>query len=189
VVHASVARRNNPREEIIMMHGTNTTSDARVLAPTEGDIARATYAEAPEGVVDRFMVDGQDSGGRVAVIEHRLAPRALAAPLHRHTNEDEFSYVLEGRVGAQLGEQEVFGEAGYLIFKPRHQWHTFWNAGDQPARILEIISPAGMEELFRLIGAHDALDPATLMEFAARYGVEIDFDRTGAIVDKHGLVF
>jgi quercetin dioxygenase-like cupin family protein len=56
----------------------------------------------------------------------------LAAPLHRQTREDEYSYVLEGRVGALLGEQEGFGEVGDLIFKPRGQWHTFWNAGDVP---------------------------------------------------------
>jgi len=42
----------------------------------------------------------------------------------------------------------VIGGPGDLIFKPRNQWHTFWNAGDQPARLLEIISPAGFERFF-----------------------------------------
>jgi hypothetical protein len=52
-------------------------------------------------------------------------------------------------VGALLGDEVLIEGPGNLIFKPRNQWHTFWNAGDVPARILEIISPAGFEEFFR----------------------------------------
>ena len=57
----------------------------------------------------------------------------LVAPLHRHTREDEYSFVLEGRMGALLGDEVVYAEAGDLAFKPGNQWHTFWNAGDSPA--------------------------------------------------------
>jgi quercetin dioxygenase-like cupin family protein len=57
-----------------------------------------------------------------------MSARALAAPLHRHIREDEYSYVLEGRVGALLGNEVVTGSPGDPIFKPRNQWHTFWNA-------------------------------------------------------------
>jgi uncharacterized cupin superfamily protein len=39
-----------------------------------------------------------------------MTARALAAPLHRHTREDEYSYVLEGRMGALFGDEVV--EAG-----------------------------------------------------------------------------
>ena len=77
-----------------------------------------------------------------------MPPHALAAPLHRHAHEDEYSFVLEGRMGALLGDEVVLGEVGDLVFKPRNQWHTFWNAGDEPCRILEIISPAGFEQFF-----------------------------------------
>ena len=78
-----------------------------------------------------------------------MAPRALAAPLHRHTREDEYSYVVKGRMGALLGDDVVYAEAGDLVYKPRNQWHTFWNAGDEPCHILEIISPAGFERLLQ----------------------------------------
>ena len=77
-----------------------------------------------------------------------MSPRALAAPLHRHTREDEYSFVLEGRMGALLGDDVVEAGPGDLVHKPRNQWHTFWNAGDEPCRILEIISPAGFERFF-----------------------------------------
>lgn len=158
---------------------------ARVLGARDGDILGA-----PEAFRDRFMVGVEDSGGGFALVEHLMPPRALAAPLHRHTREDEYSYVLEGRVGALLGEEEVFGEVGDLIFKPRGQWHTFWNAGDVPARILEIISPGGFEQAFLEMHAlGEGLNPETMAEIGARYGGEIDFERTMPIVERHGLKF
>src|SRR5215813_7050871 len=115
---------------------------ATVLGPAEGKSGQLG------GFGVRFMVDGAMSGGGFSLVEHPMAPHALAAPLHRHTNEDEYSYVLEGRLGALLGDEVVYGEPGDLIFKPRGEWHTFWNAGDEPARILEIISPGGFEAYF-----------------------------------------
>lgn len=165
--------------------GGRNLSGARVLASRDGEVLGS-----PETVRDRFMVGAGDSGGGFSLVEHLMPPRTLAAPLHRHTLEDEYSYVLEGRVGALLGEEEVFGEAGDLIFKPRDQWHTFWNAGDVPARILEIISPGGFEEAFRDMHAlGDNLDPETMAGIAARYGVEVDFELTMPVIERHGLVF
>ena len=164
---------------------TGNTARPRVLGPQDGEIMGS-----PDGAADRFLIGGKESGGGFALVEHRLPARVLAAPLHFHTREDEYSYVLEGRVGALLGEDEVFATAGDLIFKPRGQWHTFWNAGDAPARILEIISPAGFEELFRELGAFESFpDPQTLAALAARYGGKVNFERTLPIVERYGLVF
>src|ERR1700694_815270 len=115
---------------------------AKVVGPTDG---RAGFLGS---IGVRFMVDGEEAGGGFSLVEHPMSARALAAPLHRHTREDEYSYVLEGRGGALLGADVLVGGQGDLIFKPRNQWHTFWNAGDEPARILEIISPAGFERFF-----------------------------------------
>src|SRR5579859_1224666 len=97
----------------------------------------------------RFLIDGSEADERFSLVEHPMSPRALAAPLHRHTREDEYSFVLEGKMGALLGEEVLVASPGDLVFKPRNQWHTFWNAGDEPARILEIISPAGFERFFQ----------------------------------------
>jgi quercetin dioxygenase-like cupin family protein len=161
------------------------TTSARVLGPRDGEIMGA-----PTAVRDRFMISGKESGGGFALVEHLMPPKALAAPLHRHSKEDEYSYVLEGRVGTLLGDEEVYGEVGDLIFKPRGQWHTFWNAGDTAARILEIISPGGFEECFLEMHAlGDDLNPTTMAEIAVRYGVEVDFERTMPILERHGLTF
>lgn len=165
--------------------GKRDLPGARVLGSRDGEIFGA-----PETVRDRFMVGGEESGGGFSLVEHLMPPRTLAAPLHRHTREDEYSYVLEGRVGAFLGGEEVFGEAGDLIFKPRDQWHTFWNAGDSPARILEIISPGGFESAFREMHAlGEDLTLEKMAEIGARYGVEVDFEGTMPIVERHGLSF
>lgn len=158
---------------------------ASVLAPGEGEIVGR-----PGILHDRFMITGKESQGRFALVEHLLPPRTLAAPLHRHAHEDEYSFVLEGRLGALLGEEEVFGGPGDLVFKPRGQWHTFWNAGSAPARILEMISPAGFENAFRdLAAAGDDPSPTALAALAARYGVQIDFAATEPIMQRHGLTF
>ena len=142
---------------------------------------------SPKGVRDRFLIDSDNWGGGVGVVEHLLAPHSIAAPLHRHTHEDEFSLVLEGRLWARLGDEEHVADVGDLVLKPRGEWHTFWNASDEPARILEIITPGGLENLFRLIGTAD--DGVDLGELIAPYGCEADLDRTMPLVEKYGLTF
>jgi len=95
-------------------------------------------------------------------------------------------------VGADLGGEIVYGEVGDLIFKPRGQWHTFWNAADRPARILEIISPAGFENFFDKVtdlAARGELDPASMGALAAEYGTEIDISSVPRLVAAHGLSF
>lgn len=157
----------------------------RVVGPGDGLIQAD-----PQGRTDRFLIDTEDSGGGFSLVEHTLAPHVLAAPLHLHTREDEYSFVLEGRLGALLGEEEVFAEAGTLVYKPRGQWHTFWNAGDSPVRLLEIISPGGLEQLFRKLGEPGGdYDPETLPALAASYGCDVDFEGTMPIVERHQLVF
>jgi quercetin dioxygenase-like cupin family protein len=163
------------------------TTTPRVLGPNDGKAGRL----ASIGV--RFMVSAEESGGGFALVEHPMPARALAAPLHRHSREDEYSFVLEGRVGALLGEQVVYGEAGDLIFKPRHQWHTFWNAADQPARILEIVSPAGFERYFEdmseLASQPGPPDRSKISAIAAQHGLELDFESIPTLLAEHRLTF
>jgi len=159
---------------------------ARVLGPRDG---KAGFL-GTIGV--RFMIDGIESGGGFSLVEHPMGPRALAAPLHKHTREDEYSYVLDGQVGALLGDDVLVGKPGDLIFKPRNQWHTFWNAGDQPARILEIISPAGFERFFRDLvdlGGVTKAGPQMLGNLCERYGLEMNPASVPELVSRFGLRF
>lgn len=161
------------------------TMSIRVLAAADG------MPEAGiEGVTDRFMIDGTDTAGRFALVQHLFPPRALAAPMHRHHDEDEYTYVLTGRIGAVIEGTEVIARPGDLLFKPRGQWHTFWNAGDEPASCLELISPAGLEDLFKAFaGLAEPPGPEQLAEMAAAYRCDLDLDATVPVVEKHGLTF
>ena len=167
--------------------GTATTAQGRfdgsqgprIVGPRDGRAVDLIALGA------RFMVDSDESGGGFSLVEHPIPPRSLCAPLHRHTREDEYSFVLEGRMGAQLGDDVVFAEVGDLVFKPRAQWHTFWNAGDTPCRILEIISPGGFERFF----AEMASGPPSPEEVGARYGLEFDLESVPRLCAQHGLTF
>jgi mannose-6-phosphate isomerase-like protein (cupin superfamily) len=138
----------------------------------------------------RFMIDGSEADERFSLVEHPMTARALAAPLHRHTREDEYSYVLEGRMGALLGDEVVEAGPGDLVFKPRNQWHTFWNAGDAPCRILEIISPAGFERFFRELvdlGGIAEATPEQFAELTQRFGLEVQPDTIPGLLERFGL--
>ncbi|MCC6711863.1 MAG: cupin domain-containing protein [Candidatus Dadabacteria bacterium] len=105
------------------------------------------------GLGVHWKIEGEETGKRFSVVHHPLAPRALAAPLHYHHNEDEYSYVAQGTLGALPGDEAVIAGRGSRVFKPRGQWHTFWNAGDATRLIIEVISPAGFESYFREVVA------------------------------------
>lgn len=141
----------------------------------------------PSGCQDRFLVDSKDWPGRTAVLQHLLAPRSIAAPVHRHTKEDEFALILEGRVWYLADGQEHVAEVGDFVIKPRGEWHTFWNAADEPARLLEIITPGGLEEAFRVIDTAD--DDVDLDAVIGPYGCEGDMAATGPILERYGLTF
>ena len=154
----------------------------RKLGPEDGPVAELGGCQA------RFLVWGEESGGGFSLVEHPIPPRSLCAPLHRHIGVDEYSFVLEGRMGAQLGDEVIYAEAGDLAFKPRDQWHTFWNAGDEPCRILEVISPAGFEHFFRELDElmrEGNFDPEALSE---RYGIEFEMESVPRLCAEHGLV-
>jgi mannose-6-phosphate isomerase-like protein (cupin superfamily) len=163
-----------------------SVSAAKIVGPADGK----TGFLGSIGV--RFVVDGDEAGDRFSLVEHPMSARALAAPLHRHTNEDEYSFVIEGRMGALLGNDHVEAGPGDLVHKPRGQWHTFWNAGDEPCRILEIISPAGFErffaELVELGGVAQA-GQERLGELCHRFALEMDPESVPGLVERFDLRF
>jgi mannose-6-phosphate isomerase-like protein (cupin superfamily) len=164
------------------MQATST----RVIGPNDG---KAGFLGS---IGVRFMLDGDTSDGGFSLVEHPMSPRALAAPLHRHTREDEYSYVLEGRMGALLGDDVLEAGPGDLVLKPRGEWHTFWNAGDDPCRILEIIAPAGFERFFAELvdlGGVAQADPEALGEMCQRYELEMDPSSVPGLIERFAVRF
>jgi len=156
-------------------------------------VARAAHTTTESlGVVGaRFILDGGTSQGRFSLVEHPIIPHGMAAPLHLHTREDEYSFILTGRWGFWQAGNVVFAEPGDLVYKPRDVWHTFWNATDSPARLLEIISPAGFDQFFvelaALVGSGQAA-PEAIATLNSRYGLAVDLDGTARIAAEHHLV-
>ena len=138
------------------------------------------------GLGIHWKIDGAETGKRFSIVHHPIAPRALAAPLHLHHREDEYSYVLSGRMGALLGEDVVTAGPGSWVFKPRGQWHTFWNAGDAPCEIIEVISPAGFEDYFRELSTiwPDMSKAGPLLQ---KYDLEMDPDSVPQLCSRFSL--
>ncbi|MGQ0467627.1 MAG: cupin domain-containing protein [Sporichthyaceae bacterium] len=123
----------------------------------------------------QFKLFGEDTNGSVAIVEHPF-PVGSVVPPHLHTLEDEYSIVTEGEIGFRSGDREVVLGPGGYITKPRGEIHTMWNAGKVPARMIEVISPAGFEKFFVAL--------ADLLEAGAP-----DMAAIGAIAERHGLQF
>ena len=141
-----------------------------------------------------LKVTPAENEGGVAVVEHTLPPKKLAAPLHRHSNEDEISYILRGEMGVQEGDEVSTVEAGEFAVKRRGVWHTFWNPGPEPLRFLEIISPgefaAYFGELAEILpddGPPDEETRARIAELEAQYDFESDLDSVPALLERHDL--
>jgi mannose-6-phosphate isomerase-like protein (cupin superfamily) len=153
-----------------------------VVTPTEGEAVELG------GFGVRFMATGEG----FSLVEHPIAPRTLAAPMHVHEHEDEYSYVLEGEVGVQIGDDVLYARPGDLVAKPRGVPHAFWNRADEPARLLEIISPGGFERYFAELAPllppqRSEPDFPALAALQARYGLTMDMDTVATISAREGL--
>ena len=140
------------------------------------------------GVV--FKLWGRDTGGALAIVEHPFPVGALVTP-HTHTREDEYSIVTEGQIGFRSGDREaVLGPGGYIT-KPRGELHTMWNAGPVPARMIEVISPAGFENFFRELADLTAAGPRKVPDITAladRYGLQFGQpDWLPGLISRYGL--
>lgn len=136
-----------------------------------------------------FRLNGEHTGGQVAIVEHPFPPGALVPP-HVHTREDEFSIVTAGAIGFRSGSDEVVLEAGGYISKPRGELHTMWNAGPEEARMIEVITPSGFENFFRELAEmieSGPPDPASVAALGASYGLFFDPTWVPELMEKYGL--
>ena len=155
-----------------------------ILSPNDGQLVWLG------GLGIQFKLDGTNTQGAFSVVEHPLEPGAFALP-HTHSREDEFSYVLEGTVGVKPGDQEFLVSPGSYIVKPRGIPHAFWNPGPEPARLLEIIAPAGFERYFMqlaaLVNKNVSRDDEAFEKLASEYGLTYHMQQVPALVTKYGL--
>src|SRR3954462_10951405 len=150
----------------------------RESAPPPLTVVRPGEGRAGDlgAITVEFKLMGADTGGALAIVEHGFPPGSLVPP-HVHTLEDEYSIVTAGEIGFRSGEREVVLGPGGYITKPRGELHAMWNAGSVPARMIEIITPAGFEHFFREVAELIAAGPAAAGQggdLAERYGLQVN---------------
>jgi quercetin dioxygenase-like cupin family protein len=138
-----------------------------------------------------YGIASDETDGRLAMLEVTVPPRTLIKP-HLHTREDEFSLVLSGTIGARLGDETVEAiPAGSWLAKPRDLPHAMWNLGDEPARVLEVVLPAGIEEYFErvapILKEHGPDWTRRYNELADAYGLTILDDWTDELKERYGI--
>jgi ketosteroid isomerase-like protein/quercetin dioxygenase-like cupin family protein len=121
---------------------------------------------------------GDTTDGRFCLAEHVTMPPGLTSPYHRHHNEDEAFYVLDGHVRFVADGEWLDGLPGTWVYGPRGIPHGFKVVGTRPARMLLMCAPAGFEKfMLELCAPLDAEpappDMATLAAAAARFALDI----------------
>ena len=162
------------------------TSTAR-LAVIPPDSREVTLVP---GFTATVKLAASETGG-ISIVEHTFDPGILVPP-HRHTREDEISCVISGEIGFRSNGREVsLGTGGYIV-KPRGELHSMWNAGSEPARMIEIVTPAGFEKYFVELAQATAAaggrpDPSVIAPIAERFGLLFDFTEVPDLVARYGL--
>ena len=150
--------------------------------------AQPVLLEGPLGAIE--ALPNSATAGRLSVVVHPLEARALGSPMHTHNDEDEYSFVLEGVVGVQIGDAVYQAGPGDMVCKPRGVPHAFWNPTDEPSRLLEIIMPGGFADYFRGLSEMYAAgppDPAARTALADRFHLSVDPSSIPVLVQQHDL--
>jgi quercetin dioxygenase-like cupin family protein len=163
---------------------TPSSLSPKLVAPGEGKTVELFRVRFD------YKVESADSGGSLAVLEIEIPARTLVKP-HNHSREDEFSLVLAGTVGFRIGDRVQLAHPGAALVKPRGTPHAMWNSYHTPARVLEILSPGGLEAYFEELPAvlahQDGAGPREYYELAARYGITIQDDWIEELEQAYGV--
>ena len=146
---------------------------------------RRHYLKTSQDVAFQFFgsptvlhATSEQTDARFCLLEQLTMPPGLASPYHRHHNEDEAFYVLEGEVRFVCDGTWLHAGPGTFVYGPREIPHGFKVVGSQPARMLLMCAPAGFEKfVLELCAPVDAVpappEMAKLVTAAATYKVDI----------------
>jgi quercetin dioxygenase-like cupin family protein len=157
-------------------------SSPKVVAPGESTTVKLF------GVRFNYKIVSADSGGALAVMEVEIPAGTLVKP-HSHDREDEFSLVLAGAVGVRIGDQVLSAEQGSWLVKPRGTPHAMWNAASEPATVIEIVAPGGLEGYFEklapILAEHRT--PPEYYQLAEDYGIAIQDEWVKELEQAYGV--
>lgn len=124
-----------------------------------------------------------------------LPPHSLGSPPHRHHNEDEYFYILDGDVSVLVGDEERVAPRGTHAALPRETRHAYWNERDTPAHVLITIAPGRFAQFFvdvaedlKKRGETDPQKVGQLIaDHAKEYGCDVYLDQIPALMEQHHL--
>lgn len=153
------------------MTTTEQKLETLILGPQDYRLNTTLEVLGQPGLV---KLAGSDTGDAVAVV-HLTVPKLSGPPLHRHSREDEWFYVLDGEITWEVDGKRHSGGPGSSAFAPRGTAHAFQNFRDETAHILVMVTPAGLDRFFA--------DVTTMNKGLS----QPDFDRVGQLMQSYGM--
>jgi quercetin dioxygenase-like cupin family protein len=122
-----------------------------------------------------LKTDGKSTHDAYSMFEYAVPPHTSGPPPHVHTREDESFVCLAGRLDVHLGGEDLTIEHGDYLFLPRDVVHTFRNSTDEEARVISVVSPAGLERYYQALAELPAGPPdiAAIKTIMADFGLEL----------------
>jgi quercetin dioxygenase-like cupin family protein len=151
----------------------DTKLDAFALVAQQGRTQQPLDILGQEVLV---KLTNADTDGAVAVFHVTVPPRS-GPPLHRHSREDEWFYVLDGEITVEINGQRILVQTGGSAFAPRGTAHAFQNVGTTAVHILVVVAPGGFNRFFEEVSSLNKGLPAADLAGTERlindYGIEL----------------
>ncbi|MGL6076696.1 MAG: cupin domain-containing protein [Fimbriiglobus sp.] len=153
---------------------------AKIVPPGEGPLLYAG------GDLYRMLALSADTGGKYGLWE-AIVPPGGGPPPHLHRLEEEGFYIIEGEVAVYVDGQRIVAKPGAFVNMPIGHPHWFRNESEQPAKMLVLVAPGGMEGLFQTTGspateatapipAMSSAEKHRLIETAPKFGIELQIN-------------
>jgi quercetin dioxygenase-like cupin family protein len=141
------------------------------------------------GIMSVVKIRGEQTSGAFSIQEMVLPPGFFAPP-HRHERMSEVSYVLEGELGALVGEEEFQAGVGSFVVRPKGVIHALWDARGDGVKLLDIYTPAGFEAFGEEVASRFAVTAPTfdeLAEIGRRHDVTFFPELAPRLMQKYNL--
>ena len=137
----------------------------------------------PIGGAMVVKVRDSDTAGAYSVHDNTIPAGAKGPRPHLHRGHEEAFYVLEGELTVRVGPRNIVAPAGSFVVVPRGVAHRPSNPGAQPAKVLLVFSPAGMDRFFE-----EAAEGRVPLAGPPPTDPEV-LERLGAFTEKYGYEF
>jgi mannose-6-phosphate isomerase-like protein (cupin superfamily) len=122
-----------------------------------------------------MKTNGKSTHDAYSLFEYAIPAETNGPPAHLHTREDESFICLAGRLDVALGGEEFVLNFGDYLFLPRNVVHTFRNPYPEEARVISVVSPAGLEAYYQALGElpPGPKDISVIKPIMEEFGIEL----------------